>query len=126
MSDKQHLISISVIADPGGEQARSLSRWLQRDNKVATSPDIKPGAAEPDPEAMSGGLDWLNFGVSTAIGLSSLIVSIANWCSTRGSGQQVRVSGDRGRSVDVSRAEAAPERGQLDTGTDGPGGSSHR
>ncbi|MET9101634.1 effector-associated constant component EACC1 [Streptomyces antibioticus] len=109
MSDQQHLISVSVIADPDGEQARSLSRWLQRDNNVATSPDITPGAAEPDPEAMSSGLDWLNFGVSSAIGLSSLIVSIATWCSTRGSSQQARVSSDRGRSVDVSRAETAPE-----------------
>ncbi|WP_216588997.1 effector-associated constant component EACC1 [Streptomyces brasiliscabiei] len=112
MSDQQHVISISVIADPDGEQARSLSRWLQRDNKVVTSPDITPGAGKPDPEAMSGGLDWLNFGVSTAIGLSSLIVSIATWCSTRGSGQQARMSSDRGRSVDVSRAEAVPERAE--------------
>ncbi|MFD3730308.1 hypothetical protein [Streptomyces sp. NPDC058632] len=110
MSDQQHLISVSVIADPDGEQARSLRRWLQRDNKVDTSPDITPGAADPDPEAMSSGLDWLNFGVSSAIGLSSLIVSIATWCSTRASGQRVRVSSDRGPSVDVSRAETAPER----------------
>ncbi|MFE5393086.1 hypothetical protein ACFQ9U_00825 [Streptomyces sp. NPDC056568] len=116
MSDQQHLISIAVVVDPDGEQARSLSRWLQRDNNVTTSPEITPGAAEPDPEAMSSGLDWLNFGVSSAIGLSSLIVSIATWCSTRGSTQQVRVSSDRGGSVDVSRVDTAPDRAEERAG----------
>ncbi|WP_344051452.1 effector-associated constant component EACC1 [Streptomyces thermoalcalitolerans] len=110
MSDEQHLISVSVLADPDGEQTRSLRRWLQRDNKVAKSPDITPSTPQPDPEAMSSALDWLDFAVSSAIGLSSLIVSIATWCSTRASGQQVRVSSDRGSSVVVSEAEAAPDR----------------
>ncbi|MEV5456317.1 MULTISPECIES: hypothetical protein [unclassified Streptomyces] len=110
MSDQQHLISVSVVADPDGEQTRSLRRWLQRDSKVAKSPDIAPDTAEPDPQAMGNGLEWLNFAVSSAIGLSSLIVSIATWCSTRASGQQVRLSSNRGTSVDVSEAEGAPGR----------------
>lgn len=110
MSDEQRLISVSVLADPDGEQTRSLRRWLQRDNKVAKYPDVTPSTPEPDPEAMGSTLDWLNFAVSSAIGLSSLIVSIATWCSTRASGQQVRVSGDRGSSVVVSEAETAPDR----------------
>ncbi|MFJ5865041.1 hypothetical protein ACIQEY_11595 [Streptomyces parvus] len=110
LSGKQQLISVSVVADPGGEQTRSLRRWLQRDAKLASSTGVTPHSAKPDPEAMSGGLEWLNFAVSSAIGMGSLITSIATWCSTRSAGQQVRLSSDQGGSAQVSAEETEPGR----------------
>ncbi|MER6391295.1 hypothetical protein ABT236_22865 [Streptomyces sp. NPDC001523] len=110
LSGDQQLISVTVVADPDGQQTRSLRRWLQRDAKLSASSGITPSTAKPDPESMSGGLEWLDFAVSTAIGMGSLITSIATWCSTRAAGQQVRLSSDRGGHAEVSADETDPDR----------------
>lgn len=53
---------------------------------------------------MGGGLELINVVLSNAVGLGGLLLAVANWRQSRGSGAEVRVE-HRGVTVTVSGAD---------------------
>jgi hypothetical protein len=95
-------LGIEVVADEG-PSTRALHRWLLRDPDTApTAPALR--ARHEQAGAMGPGLDLIDVVVSNAIGLSGLLLAIANWRTSRGDSPEVRIE-HNGVTVTVTSTE---------------------
>ncbi|MFJ2729340.1 hypothetical protein [Streptomyces collinus] len=96
-------LEIEVVGDDG-PLTRALHRWLLRDPDTAPLAPALRGRHE-EAGAMGPGLDLIDVVVSNAIGLSGLLLAVANWRTSRGNRSEVRIE-HNGVTVTVTSAES--------------------
>jgi hypothetical protein len=81
-----------------------LRDWLNRDHRLSHGSTVATGG-EPADGAMSGTLEWLQFAVESALGLSQLLVAIAAWRASRPDKPNVLVSAEVAHGIEVVRID---------------------
>jgi hypothetical protein len=97
-------VRVEIADDADGEEARSLGRWLARDTTIGPRSGVATVTAD-DTDDMGDVLDLITLVVTSAIGLSSLVVSIASWRDSRPRGRRTRLHLDGGAVVEVGDDE---------------------
>ncbi|WP_433530501.1 effector-associated constant component EACC1 [Micromonospora sp. CA-263727] len=93
-------IRVEIEDDEDGAETRSLARWLTRDSSITPRAGVALDQAD-GVDDMGGVIEVISLVVSSAIGLGSLVVSVASWRDSRPKPGRVRFRLPDGSLVEV-------------------------
>jgi hypothetical protein len=99
-------LTLSVVGDDSGRDARALLDWLRRDNDLRGQVTLYSTAPSADEMGLGGDVVAVAFGPEGAF--AALAAALSVWLRSRTRDVTVRISGKRGSvEVDVRRTPDA-------------------